>query len=122
VWRCDHDEGGVLVVHEAALVAELLTDLEKAWSARLVECGEMAAMFLSISQDVLVDPQAHFRKKLEQMRLLVVDVEVVASSLVLGHHGADLRERVELVLCCLLTPLFAGGWWLFGSRKDCCLL
>lgn len=45
------------------------------------------------------------------MRLLVVDVEVVGGNLVIRHHGATLRERVELVVgvvCCVLCSQ-AGG-------------
>lgn len=83
----DHDEGGVLVVDETALIAKLTTDLKEAWSTRLVEDGEMDSTLHLRSQDEVKNVFAQFRRKLKEVRLPVEGVEGVGSSLVLRCHG-----------------------------------
>lgn len=58
-------------------------------------------------QSIVTDPVAQLSRELEQMRLPVVD-----DDLVVRDHGAGEREGEggAGVGCCLLASLFAGGW------------
>jgi hypothetical protein len=97
------------VVHEAGLGAELTRVLQEAWSERLVDLCDHETVI--DGENKLVDPDAYLRRKLEEVRLLVVDGGLIGSSLVIKYHGAALRVRVERMLgvvCCVFCSQ-AGG-------------
>jgi len=84
-----------MLVHESGLGADLTADVQEARSGFLPVWFDSNCVI--VSEGELEYSVAYLRRKLEEVRLLVVDGEVVGGSLVIEHHGVTLRMRVELV-------------------------